>query len=87
MSNTKKLQASDAVLPGSSPVKITNGFVVLDENGEDHVNDLFNNNDNSVHVFANPSEIMQDIADYNRVNPGNEFLGTIIIANTITFFK
>ena len=87
MANEKKLQTSDAVLPGSSPVKITNGFVVLDENGEDHTDDLFNNKDGTPHIFANPSEIMQDVHDFNRMNPGKEFLGTIVIANTITFWK
>ncbi len=83
----KKLGVSDKVLPAGSPVKITNGFVVLKDTGDDHDHDLFLNKDDELYVFANQSEIMQMIHDHNRENPGNEFLGSIIIANIITFSK
>lgn len=69
------------------PVKITNGFVVLDENGEDHDHELFNNKDGSVKIFANQSQIMESVNDFNRENPSEPFLGSIIIANVITFFQ
>lgn len=83
----KKLGVSDKQLPQGSTVKITNGFVVLKEDGDDQDHDLFLNKDDELYVFANPSEIMQTVNDHNRENPGNEFLGTIIIANVITFWK
>lgn len=46
--------------------KLTNGFVVLDENGEDHTHPLFNNLDGTPKIFTSQGDVVNEVNDFNR---------------------